>query len=145
MKSISICLIILAFASIVHGQQIGMEVIDVDKISPWLPKSTLEYQGAYHFGDSEAESSLLILHNGTETVAQILSGKFSDNGKQWITNSENLSNVQIKGNQFYSDQTNGSFVIYTGDEHPVKGLKVERPWSGITEKGRYEIGHRTSG
>lgn len=119
-------------------------MVDNDKVSPWIPKSTLEYQGVYHFGDSESESSLIILYNGSETVAQILSGEFSADGKLWITSGQNLSNVQIKGNQLYSDQTNGNFVVYSGDEHPVKGLKVERPWSGITEKGQYEIGYKTS-
>lgn len=145
MKFLLSILLIFVFNSIVNGQQIGMELIDVEKVSPWIPSSTQEYQGAYHFGDSESESSLIILYNGTETVAQIVSGQFSDDGKLWIKKRKNLSKVRIKGNQFYSDQTNGRFVVYTGDVHPVKGLRVEQPWSGIIEKGRYEIGYRTSG
>jgi hypothetical protein len=41
------------------GQIIRFEKIDVSKVTPWIPKMTIEYQHGYHFGDLEMESDFI--------------------------------------------------------------------------------------
>lgn len=130
----------MLISKLVTGQVIGFEQIDNSKVTPWNPKLTLEFQYVYHFGESEAESDLIIIFGLDKEYAQIKSGKWSKNGQQWISHYENLTNVRIDGNKFYSDQTNGQFVIYDNGQEKIKGLKVYKPWSGLTENNEYEIG-----
>jgi len=139
-NQIIIALIFLVISKLVTGQVIGFEQIDESKVTPWNPKLTLEFQYVYHFGESEAESDLIIIFGLDKEYAQIKSGKWSENGQQWISHYENLTNVRIDGNKFYSDQTNGQFVIYDNGQEKIKGLKVYKPWSGLTENNEYEIG-----
>lgn len=122
------------------GQRIGFEEIDKSKVTPWVPKLTIEYQNVYRFGNSEAESDFILLFGINRYYAQIKSGRFSEDGKSWIWHYENLTNVRIEGNKFYSDKTNGEFVIYDNGQEKIKGLKVYNSWSGMTESGEYEIG-----
>jgi hypothetical protein len=43
---------------------------------------------------------------------------------------ENLKNVKIQGNKFYSSKTNGEFVIFNDEKNKAtKGLLVYKPWS----------------
>ena len=127
----------------VFGQRIGFEEIDNSKVNPWIPKSTIEYQYVYHFGDSEMESDLILVFGMNKDYAQIKSSSWSDDGKAWIWHYENLTNVRIVGYKFYSDKTNGEFVIYDNGKKVVKGLKVYNSWSGLTETGEYEIGTKS--
>lgn len=125
------------------GQRIGFDEIDDSKVTPWIPKLTIEYQFVYHFGNSEMESDLIVLSGFGKYYAQIKSGTWSDDGKSWIWTYENLSNVRIEGNKFYSDKTNGEFVIYDNGQEKIKGLKVSNSWSGLTENEEYEIGTKS--
>jgi len=136
-------LICILIPTIGFGQRIGFQEIDNSKVASWLPKLTSEYQYVYHFGDSEMESDFLLLFGVDRYYAQIKSGKWSDNGKAWIWHYENLNNVRIEGNKFYSDKTNGEFVIYNNGQEKIKGLKVFNSWSGLTEGGEYEIGTKS--
>lgn len=122
------------------AQQIGFEEIDDSKVHQWLPKTTYEYQSVYHFGDSEMEVALAIFVVGNQWYAQLKSGDWAEDGKSWIAHYENLKNVRIEGNKFYSDKTNGEFVIYQNGGDKIVGLKVYQSLSGIAEKGVYEIG-----
>lgn len=133
---ILICFLIPKFGI---GQYIGSDEINNSKVSAWLPKFTLEYQNVYHFGDSEWESDLILIFGVDRYYAQIRSGSWSKDGNAWIWNYENLKNVRIEGNKFYSDKTNGEFVIYKDGKQKIKGLKVFKPWSGF-EDNNYEIG-----
>lgn len=101
-----------------------------------------EYYGTYHFGDSEGESTLIIFHSGTEVIAQIKSGAWNANATDWLWLYDNLSNVNIdKNGQFSSDQYNGEFVFYHGDDERQKCLKVYNSWSGVSQQdGEYELG-----
>jgi len=138
---LKILLLIFVLTQIsVHAQKIGFEEIDSSKVRPWLPKLTNEYQMVYHFGESEMESDFVLLICFGKYYAQIKSGQFSDDGKSYIWNFENLTNVRIEGNKFYSDKTNGEFVQYDNGKETLNGLKVYKPWSGITENNEFEIG-----
>jgi hypothetical protein len=142
-KSLKVIYIIL-LPFIGMAQRIGFDPIDAKHVSKWVTKSINEYQHAYHFGDSEAESVLVLLVVDTNVYAQIKSGRWTQDGTKWIWHYENLKNVSIKGNKFYSDKTNGEFVLYKNEDTKIQGLKVNKPWSGTTEIGEYEsVQHHT--
>jgi hypothetical protein len=131
---------VLIFQCALYGQWIGSDEIDNSRVSPWMVKQTVDYQYVYHFGDSEMESDMVILVDSGKCYAQIKSGSFSKNGKPFIWHYENLTNVRIAGNKYYSDKTNSELVVY---DKRIKGLKVFKPWSGIPAKGNYEIGTKS--
>jgi hypothetical protein len=122
--------------------QSSFDGIDTSLIKPWLPKIEIEYQAVYHFGDSEWESKLILICGLDKWYAQIVSGNWSGEGNQlaWINNYENLGNVRVDANKFYSDKTNGEFVLYDGNNGRIKGLKVYNSWIG--EDGQ-EIGYKS--
>jgi len=136
MKAKLIILLILIQIG-VFGQQNTFKGVDDSKINPWLPKLEIEYQAVYHFGNSELESNLILIGTLDKWYAQIVSGHWTDNGRAWIRQYENLNNVRVEGNKFYTDKTNGEFVCYDSGEKQIKGLKVYKSWSG--ENGN-EIG-----
>ena len=132
---------ILIFASFeAFGQMIASETIDESKVNSWTPKLMTEYQGVYHFGDSESESDLLLIISLDKICGQIRSGSWSADGKSWIWTYENINDIKIEGNKFTSGKTNGEFVSYDNGAEKTKGLKIFSPWSGIPESGQYEIG-----
>ncbi len=130
----------ILISHIANGQRIGFDEIDNSKVTPWIPKLTIEYQYVYHFGYSEMESDLILLFGIDMYYAQIKYTTWSDDGKSWVWQYENLTNVSIEGNKFSSDKTNGEFVIYDNGQTKIKGIKVFNSWSGLTEEGEYEIG-----
>ena len=143
MKQVFLILIVLLIHFFSFGQRIGFEQIDDSKVSDWVPKFVIEYGYVYHFGDSEMESDFVLIATLDNWFAQIKSGSFSEDGKAWIWNYENLTNVRIVGNKFYSDKTNGEFVLYDNGNEKIKGLKIYNSWSGLTENGEYEIGTKS--
>lgn len=142
-KQIVVGLIFFLLAKLGTGQIIGFEKIDDKKVTPWNPKLMVEYQCVYNFGDSEMESDFILIFGIDKYYGQIKSGAFSEDGKSWIWTYENLTNIRIEKNKFYSDQTNGEFVIYDNGKEKIKGLKVYQSWSGLTENGEYEIGTKS--
>lgn len=122
------------------AQKMGFNDIDGRKLKPWIVKDKKAYEMAYHFGDSEAESNLLLLVDGGKCYAQISWGEWSKDNTQWLQRVETLSNVRIEGNRFYSSKTNGEFVLYLDKGDTTRCLKVYQPWSGVTAKGQYEVG-----
>jgi hypothetical protein len=140
-KLLSIIMVILPIA--VYSQYIGYETISESNVSQWNLKSINEYRGVYHFGESDMESELrLIIDNGL-ICAQIKKGYWK-NSSEWVWVYENLKNVKIIGNKFYSNKTDGEFVMYKKSPKLLYGLKVYISWSGITEPQFYEIGYRNS-
>ncbi len=141
-KQIIIGLTFILISRLVPGQIIGFEKIDDKKVTPWNPKFTVEYQYVYHFGDSEMESDFILLFGLDNYYGQIKSGTWSEDGKSWIWTYKNLTNIRIERNKFYSDQTNGEFVIYDNGEVKIKGLKIYNTWSELTDN-EYEIGTKS--
>ncbi|UII27024.1 YARHG domain-containing protein [Fulvivirga maritima] len=132
----------LSLAGTSYSQQIGFKDIDESQLSPWVPHIDLEYQGTYHFGDSELESSLVIVMTAEGSYAQIRSKTWSLKLNDWYYEFRNLDSVQIIDNRFFSAQTNGAFMIYSQDGQVIRTLKVDSPWSEIIEPGNYELGYR---
>lgn len=89
------------------------------------------------------ESDFILFFGLDKNYAQIKSGSWSSDGKAWIWHYENLTNIRLEGSKFYSDKTNGEFVIYDNGQEEVKGLKVYNSWSGLTKTGEYEIGTKS--
>lgn len=98
-----------------------------------------EYIGVYHFGDSEWETSLIINKSKDQYFAQLQSGHWNDEGTAWIFEYENFKNVRIEGNKFFSDKSNGEFLISEESGGPV--LKVEKSWS---TEGESEVGYKSA-
>ncbi|NMM50902.1 YARHG domain-containing protein [Marinigracilibium pacificum] len=114
--------------------------VNESSVNPWNPKFEFEYQSVYKFGDSEWESYFILINGFDKWYAQIVRGKWSEDvtNLKWLLIYENLTNVRIEGNKFYSEKTNGEFVYYDGKNGRLKGLKVYDSWAG--EEGQ-EIGH----
>ncbi|MBL3658528.1 YARHG domain-containing protein [Fulvivirga sediminis] len=125
-----------------YCQQIGFKDIDESQLSPWTPHIDLEYQGTYHFGDSELESSLVIVITTEGSYAQIRSKTWSLTTNDWYYEFRNLDSVQIIDNRFFSSQTNGAFMIYSQNNQMIRTLKIDSPWSEVIEPGHYELGYR---
>ena len=124
----------------------GEYIIDDSKIKIWDQAKASDYQSVYHFSVSEVESTLVLILDEDSCYAQIQSGEWIENdGKEdWIQKFETVKNVKIKGNKFFSDKTNGEFVIFDYDNQPLKGLMVYKPWSSwvfyANSKG-FELGN----
>lgn len=136
-------LIIALIPSLLLGQMIGMEEIDEAMLSSWIAVSYTEYEGLYDFGESEAESEFVLLKCNESYYGQIRSTEWSDKANSFVMHYENLTNLKIIDNKFYSDKTNGEFVVYSNSENNVKGLKINKPWSENIEIDKYEIGTYT--
>ena len=146
-KLLIIALILLNLS--VSGQyKKGEFIIDDSKIKTWSPAETCDYQSEYHFSNSETESTLVLILDHDSCYAQIQSGYWgkTDGKDDWILNFETIKNVNIKGNKFYSDKTNGEFVIFNVDNKQFKGLMVYKPWSSwvfYANRMGYELGLRS--
>lgn len=143
MKNLFLLTLLIAVQVSSYAQMIGFDEIDPKKVSPWVVQSPEMYQYVYHFGDSEAESNLIIFFANGKVYAQISDGEWTQDATTWKLNYENLSNVKIEGNKFYSSKTNGEFVVYDNGSEKVMGLKVLKPWTEYQDKKVYEIGTKS--
>jgi len=122
--------ILTLFISIhAFGQYYADIEIPRSSLTPWKVNSMQEYCGTFKFGISEGECELRLFVNDTIVMAQtscfavdLKTGGFKDT---FMT----FSNVGIKGNKFFSNQTNGEFVIYKNKKGTVAGLYVYNPWT----------------
>ncbi|MEL6562763.1 MAG: YARHG domain-containing protein [Bacteroidota bacterium] len=132
----------IASTTMAFSQYHGFEAIDDAKVTKWIPQFQHEYFGAYHFGDSESESTLFLIFSGTEYVAQIHKGEWNSDGTAWVMQYRNLTSIKIgKDGKFSSDQYQGEFVFFDDFGESRKCLKIIDGWSGITsKKGEYELG-----
>ena len=120
----------------------GQEISESD-LSPWVPKSEMEYQGSYHFGESEMESDLILFFTGGFKIGQIENGFWEKDTRK--RNFINLTNIKIdKTGKFTSDQHTGQFVNYRAENGSLyKSLKIDNPWSGWVEESKFEIGTKS--
>ncbi len=125
---------------------IGMEEISAKDIKPWIASSPKEFEGVYHFGESEAESDLVLVVSNGIITAQIRSGEWIrvKSVDKWKWHYKTLSNIKINGNKFFSTEVYGEFVGVIEDKKEY-GLKVRNPWSGSVDKGMSEIGVKLIG
>jgi hypothetical protein len=110
--------------------------MDPSKIEKWNVKDKSEYQGIFHFGFSEGESTFLLIISEDSCYAQLKRGNFIENGRDFIWNYLPFKKVRIEGNMFYSDKTNGEFVSYD----KTFGLIVNKSWTW--NESRSEFGFK---
>lgn len=143
MKHILIWLALLAGTHQAFGQTvIGSEEIPAKDIKAWTAASPKDFQGVYHFGESEGESDLVLVVAEGIVTAQIRSGEFVHvKGKdQWKAQYVNLPNVRIVGNKFYSPGKAGEFVRVMDNGKNEYGLKLRDSPSSPADKEWAEIG-----
>lgn len=141
MKNILFLLIILP--SVSFGQVLGGEEIEESNLSPWLANQAGAYEGHYSFGVSEAESEMTIAVAGEVVCAQLKTGDWAmEDGEiaGWIHSYTNYTNVRIEGNQFYSDESDGTFMVYKSNNQTFKCLKLETPPIQTGGDKDFEIG-----
>jgi hypothetical protein len=121
-----ILLSILTLSLLLSTKQKSHEKFNAEIID-WEVKNTSEYEGMYKFGTSEWESELVIIIDNNEYYGQIRTGawKTVDDKLDWVYNFENLENVKIVGNKFYSNKTDGAFIKDEGN----KALKLFNSWT----------------
>lgn len=107
--------------------------MDPSKIGKWNVKAKSEYQGIFHFGFSEGESTFILIVSRDSCYAQLKRGNFIDNGRDFVWNYIPFKNVRIEGNKFYSDKTDGEFVIYD----KIFGLVVNKSWTWGDERSEF--------
>ena len=138
MRLITIFFLYTTYISL--GQTMSGEPIEEGNISEWKTSSIEDYEGSYSFGFSEAESQLLLTIDGDIICAQLRAYEWrqvnDEESVGWYPKYTNFTGVRIKGNNFYSDQSNGTFVKY-GE---TKCLKLLDPIFQMGEEGDYELG-----
>ena len=142
MKNIPI-IILLATSNLFGQIWTAEENVDKSNLSPWIVNHVDEYEGTYSYGESEAESELTISIAGDLITAQLENGEWNIKNEEvigWNSNYTNYTNVRIEGNKFYSDETNGEFVIYVHNNRSIKCLKMENPPVQMSSDGDYELG-----
>ena len=141
MKSI---LIKILFLTTLNGfsQILGDQKINSNNLTPWSNDNLEEYVGSYSFGFSEGETELRIVITDSVICAQLVSYVWKNNLKGFIPVFENFENVKIVKNKFYSDKSNGKFVIYNHKKGHSVGLLIEQPWNNWLEPNQTEFGQR---
>jgi len=141
-----ILVILLLCSTLSHAQFWGGQEISESDLSPWIPKFELEYQGVYHFGESESESDLNLFYSGDCLIGQVKFGYWEENTGIRKTNYSTLTNIEIDENgKFTSNQHYGEFVKYkTKTGELMMGLRIENPWTSWIESNKFEVGSRIS-
>ncbi|WP_299384983.1 YARHG domain-containing protein [uncultured Lacinutrix sp.] len=131
-----------AFSQILAGEE-----INENNLSSWHVNNIDEYEGIYAIGFSEAEAELTVAIHNNLICVQLKSGDWLTENEQtvgWRTSYLNYTNIKIDGNKFYSDETNGEFVIYKIGNKMIKCLKLNIPPVQTGTDNQYEIARRFS-
>ncbi len=128
------------------GQFLGFEEVAPSDIRPWIPESQVEYHGVYYFGESEGESRLVLIETFIPEglIAQISWMDWDESRRVFVPQFRNLTDVRLgkKGN-FYSKEYQGEFVVYEGDEKPIRCLKIYDLWGNTEESSSsYDLGYQ---
>lgn len=119
----------LFISSTTFGQYYADLEIPKESMTTWTAKAIKEYSGTYKFGISEGECELRIIIGDSIVVAQTSCYKVDSTTGGFKDTFKTFTNVRINGNKFFSDQTNGEFVIYKNEYGIVAGLFIKRPWT----------------
>jgi hypothetical protein len=142
---LALLLLILPFGrSQAQATMVGMEAIDSQTIRSWVVKDSRAYAGVYHFGESEGESDFILCVEPGLITAQLVSGQWSKDGKQWLRHYDNLQNVRLVGNKLTADQFSGDFIRFAGPGGTDQLALRMRQYGPSVEKGPVEAGPRSS-
>ena len=140
-----ILIILLVTSNFAFAQYWGGQEVKESDLTPWIPKSEIEYAGTYHFGESEGESDFQFFFAGNYIVGQVHTGYWVENTNIWKSKHINLTNIKIdKAGNLTSDQHQGKFVIYKSESGTYsKALRIDNPWSSWIDSSVFEIGTKT--
>ncbi len=137
-------LILLTTQLTLFGQYIGFQKIQDEDVKPWTTENLSDYYGAYHFGESESETTLLIFRTENHVIAQIRGRRWNSDFTNWIWYYENYTDFILYTNgKFLMGMYKAAFSIYTGYGQQMKCLKIYKPWNWMGEPKDgwgYELG-----
>jgi len=113
----------------------GQSIFKLFKVKPWIAKSINEYQYVYEFNFSDERARIIIKVDNGKPYAEIENGQWSADGFSAVSSVENLTNVRIEGNKFYSNKINGEFIYVdqtyrSGGSYKMYFLKIYDAWKG---------------
>lgn len=120
------------------------EQMDTKLLSKWTVKKPQDYNGIYHFGESEGEWSLVVIASDTAVIIQAHRNHWGiDDQTQreaWLGDCETYVNAKLTANGFVSDGLWGYFMSYKWDDGPEKGIIL---LSGNNKLDTAEFGYKT--
>lgn len=111
------------------GQYYGDLQVRPEQLTPWVVDSLQEYSRTYLFGFSEGECELRIFVDDTIFAAQQSCYTWSEFRGGFIDTFYTFKNVKIVGNKFYSQESNGEFMILKNQSGQKAGLLIYEPWT----------------
>ena len=134
MRILSIILSLLIVSDL-SAQYYGEERILDEQLVPWIADSLAEYSRTYHFGFSEGECELRIFVDDDIFAAQRDCYTWRESLGRFVDTFYTFVNVRIDGNKFYSDESNGEFVVLNQENSVKAGLLLYQPWTHQFYKG----------
>jgi YARHG domain len=115
-------------AYIYEGYVGSDDQLDPKKLHKWAAQKLSDYNGVYHFGESEGETDLLVIAHDSSLVLQSFANDWGkvDNRKveTWRKSVKVLRGVKIMNNAFVSDSMNGFFMVYDLEKGKMSGIIV---------------------
>lgn len=128
MRPILICIQLL-LSTYAWAQYFSDVEVVTRQLSSWKAESIQEYSRTYHFGFSEGECELRIFIDDTLVAAQRSCYTWREPSAGFIDTFYTFTNVRIVGARFYSEETNGEFMILRNNSELMAGLLLYEPWT----------------
>lgn len=94
-------------------------VFDVSKLKPYQADSLSGFSGVYAFGQSKAESYLLVVMDGDRLVVQHQKKRFNEAGSEWTRDYQTPDPVAVDGHRIVSPGWDAEFAAYIIYSDPV--------------------------
>lgn len=117
------------FATQANSQYFADQKLEAPNFRPWLVDSIQKYEGTYSFGISEYECDLRVFIEDSIIVAQRHFMVWRNNVAGFVDTFYTFHDVRIKGRFFYSQETNGEFLILKENNGWKSGLLIYDTWT----------------
>lgn len=108
----------------VYGLEDYSDTVTIKDFKKMNVKNISEYAGEYHFGESEAESTVKIIVTPAKKVyIQEYSHEYDEKRNIWNTIVDNYKNVEISGNIIKADNLNAEFLTFTKEN--INGIMIK--------------------
>ena len=108
----------------VYGLEDYSDTVTIKDFKKMNVKNISEYAGEYHFGESEAESTVKIIVTPAKKVyIQEYSHEYDEKRNIWNTIVDNYKNVEINGNIIKADNLNAEFLTFTKEN--INGIIIK--------------------
>ncbi|MDB2502695.1 YARHG domain-containing protein [Schleiferiaceae bacterium] len=119
----------LLVSTLTWGQYYSDLEVSPNQLTPWTVDSLGEYSRTYHFGFSEGECELRIFVDDTTFAAQSSCYTWRESLGGFIDTFYTFNNVRINGTKFYSQESNGEFMVLNTETGQTAGLILYKPWT----------------